>query len=335
MSAAYLLKRLLMAIPTLLGVAVVVFVLLRLVPGDPITMMIGPSATAEDIQQLRALYGLDRSIPVQFAIYLGDLAQGELGVSITRRQAVLGLILGRLPATLELSVAAMLIAALVGLALAIAAVYWRGRLAEPLVDGFSAFGLAIPDFLWALMFVLVFGVLVPLMPISGRIDPHLGFESLSHFDLIESLLRGEFEAFVSVLRHLTLPAVALALPLAAIIARVLKSSLKEALTQDYVLMARAKGYSRARVILREALRNALIPTVTLSGVQFTFLVGGTVLIERIFSYPGIGNLAIEAVLNRDLPLIQGVVLTFAVLFVLLNLLIDSTYVLLNPRVRHG
>ncbi len=335
MSAAYLLKRLLMAIPTLLGVAVVVFVLLRLVPGDPITMMIGPSATAEDIEQLRALYGLDRPIPVQFAIYLGDLAQGELGVSITRRQAVLGLILGRLPATLELSVAAMLIAALIGLALAIAAVYWRGRVAEPLVDGFSALGLAVPDFLWALMFVLVFGVLVPLMPISGRIDPRLGFESLSNFDLIESLLTGEFEAFVSVLRHLTLPAVALAVPLAAIIARVLKSSLNEALTQDYVLMARAKGYSRAHVILREALRNALIPTVTLSGVQFTFLVGGTVLIERIFSYPGIGNLAIEAVLNRDLPLIQGVVLTFAVLFVLLNLLIDSTYVLLNPRVRHG
>ena len=158
-----------------------------------------------------------------------------------------------------------------------------------------------------------------------------GFRGVTNFYLLESLVRGRFDVFASVLRHTILPAAALALPLAAIIARVLKTSLNEAMTQDYVLLARVKGFSRFRIVSREALRNALVPTVTLTGVQFTFLVGGTVLIEKIFSYPGIGNMAIDAVINRDLPLIQGLVLTFAVLFILINLLIDMTYACPEPE----
>ncbi|MCG8690883.1 MAG: ABC transporter permease [Minwuiales bacterium] len=335
MSAVYLLKRLLLAIPTLFGVLVVVFVLLRVVPGDPITMMVGLTASEEDIARLRELYGFDKPIFTQFLIYLGDVLQGDFGVSITRKQEVLGLILGRLPVTLELSLVAMAIALFGGVTLGVLAVYRPGRGGELLADGFSGLGLAIPDFLWALMFILLFGVLIPLLPISGQIDPRLGFDAVSGFYLFESLLTGDFAAFRSVLSHMVLPAVALTIPLAAIIARVLKSSLQEVLTQDYILLARARGFSRLRIVLREALQNALIPTVTLSGVQFTFLVGGTVLIERIFSYPGLGNMAIEAVINRDLPLIQGIVLTFAVMFIALNLIIDSTYALLNPRVRHG
>lgn len=335
MSAGYLLKRLLLAIPTLFGVLVVVFVLLRVVPGDPITMMVGLTASEEDIARLRELYGFDKPIFTQFLIYLGDVLRGDFGVSITRKQEVLGLILGRLPVTLELSLFAMAIALLGGMMLGVLAVYRPGRGGELIADGFSGLGLAIPDFLWALMFILLFGVLIPLLPISGQIDPRLGFDAVSGLYLFESLLTGDFAAFLSVLSHMVLPAVSLAIPLAAIIARVLKSSLQEVLTQDYILLARARGFSRLRIVLREALRNALIPTVTLSGVQFTFLVGGTVLIERIFSYPGLGNMAIEAVVNRDLPLIQGIVLTFAVMFIVLNLIIDSTYALLNPRVRHG
>ena len=148
-------------------------------------------------------------------------------------------------------------------------------------------------------------------------------------------MRLRLDAFGSVLLHTVLPALALALPLAAIVARVLKTSINEAMTQDYILMARVKGFSRIRIVCREALRNALVPTVTLTGVQFTFLVGGTVLVEKIFSYPGIGNMAIDAVINRDLPLIQGLVLTFAVLFIAINLLVDMSYALLNPRMRHG
>jgi peptide/nickel transport system permease protein len=195
--------------------------------------------------------------------------------------------------------------------------------------------MAIPDFLWGLLFILGLGVLLPVLPISGRLDPRLETSFQTQFYLAESILRGEFALTRSLLAHLVLPVVALALPLTAAVARILKSALKEAMAQDYVLMARARGFSTARIIWREAFRNALVPTVTLSGVQFTFLLGGTVLVERIFSYPGIGNMAIGAVIDRDLPLIQGVVLTFAVLFIAINLLVDMTYALLNPRLRHG
>jgi ABC-type dipeptide/oligopeptide/nickel transport system permease component len=334
-SLASLIKRLLMAIPTLLGVAIVVFVLLRVVPGDPIAMMIPPGAREADIARLRALYGLDLPIVVQLGHWLVDLASFRFGTSISLRQPVLELILGRMPATLELALAAMVLATGLGILLGVAATYWRGRWPETLVDGLAGLAMAIPDFLWGLLFILGLGVLVPVLPISGRLDPRLETSFQTQFYLAESILRGEFALTRSLLAHLVLPVVALALPLTAAVARILKSALKEAMAQDYVLMARARGFSTARIIWREAFRNALVPTVTLSGVQFTFLLGGTVLVERIFSYPGIGNMAIGAVIDRDLPLIQGVVLTFAVLFIAINLLVDMTYALLNPRLRHG
>lgn len=335
MSFAYLIRRLLMAIPTLVGIAIVIFVLLRVVPGDPIAMMIPPGAHEQDITRLRALYGLDRPILVQLLHWFADMLQGRFGSSISLRQPVLELILGRFPATLELALTALVLATTLGLLLGVAAVYWRGRWPEALVEALSGLAMAIPDFLWGLLFILGLGVLLPVLPISGRLDPRLETDFHTEFYLLESLLRGEFTVAGSVLAHLVLPALALALPLTAALARILKSALNEAMSQDYILMARARGFRKARIIWHDALRNALVPTVTLSGVQFTFLIGGTVLIERIFSYPGIGNLAIGAVIDRDLPLIQGVVLTFAVLFIALNLLIDMTYVLLNPRVRHG
>jgi ABC-type dipeptide/oligopeptide/nickel transport system permease component len=334
-SLASLIKRLLMAIPTLLGVAIVVFVLLRVVPGDPIAMMIPPGAREADITRLRALYGLDLPIVEQLGHWLVDLASFRFGTSISLRQPVLELILGRMPATLELALAAMVLATGLGILLGVAATYWRGRWPETLVDGIAGLAMAIPDFLWGLLFILGLGVLVPVLPISGRLDPRLETSFQTQFYLAESILRGEFALTRSLLAHLVLPVVALALPLTAAVARILKSALKEAMAQDYVLMARARGFSTARIIWREAFRNALVPTVTLSGVQFTFLLGGTVLVERIFSYPGIGNMAIGAVIDRDLPLIQGVVLTFAVLFIAINLLVDMTYALLNPRLRHG
>jgi ABC-type dipeptide/oligopeptide/nickel transport system permease component len=176
-------------------------------------------------------------------------------------------------------------------------------------------------------------VLFPIMPISGRLDPSLEFHPYTQFYLPESLLRGEFRIFRSLISHAILPVLALALPLAAMIARVLKNSLNEAMNQDYILLARVKGFTPRRILWREALRNALIPTVALTGVQFTFLIGGTVLIEYIYAYPGIGNMAIGAVIQRDLPLIQGLVLSFAVLFVAINFLIDASCYWLDPRVR--
>lgn len=335
MSASHVLRRLLLAPPTLFGVIVIVFVLLRVVPGDPIAMMTGPGATEADIAQLREIYGLDGSILDQFLIYLADIARGDFGTSISMRQDVVELILGRLPATLELSLFAIILAVVSGLTLGLAGAYWRGRWPETVVEGVTGLLQAIPDFLWGLLFILLLGVLVPVMPISGRLDFELEFQPLTQFYMAESFIRGRFDVYFSLLEHALLPAVSLALPLVAIGTRVLKSSLNEAMTQDYVLLARVKGFSRFRILTREALRNALIPSITLTGVQITFLIGGTVLIEKIFSYPGLGNMAVGAVINRDLPLIQGIVLTFAVIFIVLNLIIDMSYALLNPKLRHG
>ena len=333
MSANYIFRRLLWAIPTLIGVAVLVFVLVRVVPGDPIAMMMPPGATAEDVGRLRALYGLDAPIPKQFVAWMGDVLRGNFGTSISLREGVVRLVVSRLPATLELVIVAVAVACALAALAAVGAVYFRGRWLELVVDGLSGLVLAIPDFLWGLLFVLVLGVLLPVLPISGRIDPTLDFNPATGFYLAEALLRLRWDALADLMKHILLPAFALALPLAAALTRVLKGSLIDAMNQDYVTLVRVKGYSRARILWRVALRNALIPTVTLTGVQFTFLIGGTVLIEYIFSYPGIGNLAIAAVNQRDLPLIQGLVLTFAVLFILSNLLVDMAYSVLNPRMR--
>jgi len=335
MSISYFLKRLLWALPTLFGVAVVVFVLVRVVPGDPIAMMLPPGATAEDVGRLRALYGLDAPIAQQFVQWMGDVLRGNFGTSISLRDGVAALVLSRLPATLELVVVAVAVACAAAAIAAVGAVYFRGRWPEHVVDGVAGVVLAIPDFLWGLLFVLVLGVLLPMLPISGRVDPTLDFNPVTGFYVFEALARLDRAALADLARHIVLPALALALPLAAALTRVLKGSLVEAMNQDYVTLARVKGYSRSRILWRVALRNALIPTVTLTGVQFSFLIGGTVLIEYIFSYPGIGNLAIAAVNQRDLPLIQGLVLTFAVLFILTNLIVDMAYSVLDPKVRQS
>lgn len=335
MSGTYLLKRLFWALPTLFGVAVVVFVLVRVVPGDPIAMMLPPGATADDVGRLRAMYGLDAPIAKQFVVWMSEVLNGEFGNSISLRDGVASLVLSRLPATLELVVVAVTAACALAAISAVTGVYFRGRWPELVVDGTTGLVLAIPDFLWGLLFILVLGVLLPLLPISGRIDPTLDFNPATGFYLAEALVRLRWTALADLMRHILLPALALALPLAAALTRVLKGSLIEAMNQDYVMLVRVKGYSRARTLWRVALRNALIPTVTLTGVQFSFLIGGTVLIEYIFSYPGIGNLAIAAVSQRDLPLIQGLVLTFAVLFILANLIVDMTYSVLNPKVRQS
>ena len=335
MSRAQLLRRLLLTIPTLFGVALIVFILLRVVPGDPIAMMLPPGAGEEDIARLRALYGLDRPILEQFLVWLGDAIGGDFGNSISLRQDVLSLVFSRLPATLELAFVAVVLAILLGTSMALVGVYGARRLPEWIVDAVNGVLLAIPDFLWGLVFILAVVVLGWGLPISGRIDPRLDIDWATQFWILESIVRLDVDTLGVLLRHILLPAIALALPLAAIITRVLKASLMEAMAQDYVQMARLKGLSRGRIIVREALRNAAIPTVTLTGVQLTFLVGGTVLIERIFAYQGIGNMAIDAVINRDLPLIQGLILTFAVLFIVINLAVDLTYAALNPRLRRG
>jgi peptide/nickel transport system permease protein len=316
-------------------VAVIVFVVIRVVPGNPIAMMLPPGATEADIARLTALYGLDKSIPEQFVIWAAGVLQGDFGTSISLRQPVMNLVLGRLPATLELSVLALAFAILIGGTAAILGTLWRDTRREAAVDVCNGIAMSVPDFLWGLTLILLFGVLFPIFHISGRVTPSLELPFTSEFYLIESFLRVRLDLFADIFAHMLLPALALAIPLAAIIGQLLKQSLKETMHLDYVTLAHTKGYGETRVILREALPNAVLPTLTLVGVQFTFLIGGTVIIERLFSYEGLGNMAIDAVINRDLPLIQGIVILFAALFTAINLIVDLTYASLNPRLRHG
>jgi ABC-type dipeptide/oligopeptide/nickel transport system permease component len=328
MTPAAIIARLATILVTLFGVAVIVFVLVRVAPGDIITLMAGPGATEEDIANLRALYGLDRSIPVQFVIWLGQVLQGDFGASITLKQDVMTIVLRRLPATLELACLALIIAAAIGVIFALVAARFRG-------DLFNGVALAVPDFLWGLAFILLFGVLVPIFAISGRVSPELELPFVTNFYLVESIVRLRFDLTWNLLTHALMPAFAMALPLAAVIAQLLKTALKETMEKDYVTLARTRGFSETQVMLREALRNAAPGTLTLTGVQFTFLIGGTVIVERLFSYEGLGNLAIGAVKDRDLPLIQGIVLVFALLFILINLAVDLMQAALDPKLRHG
>jgi ABC-type dipeptide/oligopeptide/nickel transport system permease component len=335
MLLAVVVNRVATAILTLAGVAIVVFVLLRVVPGDPVAMMISPGATAADIAALKAHYGLDAPIPVQFWIWIQGVVTGDFGTSITMHVSVTDVLASRLPATIELAVLALIIAVALGGAVAVAGTLMRRSLGEAAIDGLNSVLLAVPDFIWALALVLLFAVAIPVLPLTGRIDPALAEGFATRFYLCESLLTGRFAVAGNILSHMLMPALALALPLAAVIVRLLKQSLKEAMLQDYVLLGRIKGLSEPRLVLQEALRNAVGPTLALTGVQFTFLVGGTVIIERIFAYPGIGNLAIDAVINRDFPLIQGLVLLFGLIFILINIAVDLTAAMLNPRLRHA
>ncbi|MDC0434960.1 ABC transporter permease [bacterium] len=331
----HILIRLLTTAVTLFGVAVIVFVVIRVVPGNPIAMMLPPGATEADIARLQAQYGFDQSIFHQFLIWLGGVAQGDFGTSISLRQPVANLVLARLPATLELSIMALVMAIAIGGTLALTGTRFRDTKAEGAVDVSAGMALSIPDFLWGLVLILVFGVLWPIFHISGRISPSLAIDFSTNFYLFEALLRLRFDVLGDLLAHMFMPALALAIPLAAIITQLLKQSLKETMHLDYVTLARTKGYGESYVITREALPNAILPTLTLVGVQFTFLIGGTVIIERLFSYEGLGNMAIDAVINRDLPLIQGIVILFALLFTFVNLAVDMLYVVLNPRLRHA
>lgn len=335
MSPKLIISRSTSAVITLFGVMVIVFVLVRVVPGDPIAMMISPGATEADILALRAHYGLDLPIYQQFFVWFGQVLQGNFGISISLKQNVMTVILGRLPATLELALFALCLAVVWGTFVALVSTAWRGTFFEKIIDNFNGLMLAVPDFIWGLTFVLVLGVIWPILPISGRSDPSIDAKLSTQFYIVEGLLRGHFGFVWDVLKHMLLPALTMSLPLAAVIGRVLKNTMMDVMVQDYIVLARIKGLSNLRILLQEALRNAAVPAVALTGVQFTFLIGGTVITERIFAYPGIGNLAIDAVINRDLPLIQGLVLTFGAIFILVNMVVDAMAALLNPRLRHA
>ena len=322
-------------VTTLFGVSIIAFVILRVIPGNPIVMMLPPQATQQDILELKAQYGLDKPIPVQYGIWLMNVAQGDFGVSIHMKQDVMELIMERLPATLELVITATFIALVLGIFIGTISIMKKETIVDRMGSALAVLGLSIPDFLWGLLFVIFLGVFWPVLPISGRIDSTYTLKTITGFFLVDSLIKFDFKGFYSAFLHLILPAFSLALPLTAIVIRVIKSSLLEVVKEDYILLARVKGLSERVVIFLHALRNALIPTTTIVGVQFGFMMGGTVLVEIIYSWPGLGKMAVTAIITRDLPLIQGVVLVLAFIFVIVNLIVDLLYTFMNPKIRYG
>lgn len=322
-------------VTTLFGVSIIAFVILRVIPGNPIVMMLPPQATQQDILELKAQYGLDKPIPVQYGIWLMNVVQGDFGVSIHMKQDVMELIMERLPATLELVITATFIALVLGIFIGTISIMKKETIVDRMGSALAVLGLSIPDFLWGLLFIIFLGVFWPILPISGRIDSTDTLKNITGFFLVDSLIRFDFKGLYSAFLHLILPAFSLALPLSAIVIRVIKSSLLEVVKEDYILLARVKGLSEKVVIFLHALRNALIPTTTIVGVQFGFLMGGTVLVEIIYSWPGLGKLAVTAIITRDLPVIQGVVLVLAFIFVIVNLIVDLLYTFMNPKIRYG
>lgn len=329
------LRRLALLGPILLGVVAIVFASVRLIPGDPATVILGERATEAARMALRQQLGLDRPILVQFGAYLGDLLHADLGRSLTTGNPVAYELLHRFPATLELALAAMAMAIALGVPLGLQAAVRRNSWVDYLASGSSLLGVSMPIFWLGLVLMLVFAAQLRLAPLSGRIDLALDVEAVTGLYLVDTLLRGDLAAFRSVLLHLALPAMTLATVPLAIIARMTRGAMLDVLGQDYVRTARAKGLDPVRVHWKHALGNAAIPIVTVFGLQFGTLLSGAVITETIFSWPGIGSLAVDAVFSRDFPLLQGCVLVFALSFVLVNLVTDLAYQALDPRLRSG
>ncbi|HTV58233.1 MAG TPA: nickel ABC transporter permease [Verrucomicrobiae bacterium] len=303
--ARRILQRILLSLPALWLIVTMVFLLAHIVPGDPVQQMLGEGARAEDIAQLRHALGLDQPIAVQYAHFLGGLLHGNLGQSFRFQQPVMQVVLSHYPATLELALVALFVCAFIGIPAGLLAAHRRGTFTDHAVGVFTLFGLSVPNFALGPVLILIFSILIGWLPVSGR----------------------------GGLSHLVLPAVTLGAALAAILTRMVRTSVIEELSSDYVRTARAKGLSESAVLFRHAFRNALIPILTILGLQFGTLLAGTIVTETIFSWPGIGRLAVQAIEARDYPLLQGCILFIAVSYVAVNLLTDVVYVLVDPRVR--
>ena len=333
MPLVYIAKRLFHLTLIMLGVSVLVFLMLRMIPGDPARLLLGEFATQEDLTRLRTQMGLDRSYPVQYGIYLANILQGDLGNSLRNGSPVATEIGVRLVATLELAVAAMLIASLVGIAAGVVSsvrpysVFDYGSMFMALI------GVSMPIFWLGLMLMYLLAVMFPIMPMMGRIGMGSEPEVVTGLMLVDTLLAGEFGDFLDALHHLVLPAFTLATIPMAIVARITRSSMLEVLNKDYVRTARAKGMGEGVVILRHALRNAFLPVVTVLGLNLGLLLGGAVLTETIFSWPGLGRYVVDSLMARDYAAVQGCILVFAGLMAFINLIVDLVYVVLDPRIR--
>jgi dipeptide transport system permease protein len=331
----FVLRRIGMVIPTFIGITILAFALIHLIPGDPIELMMGergvdPAMHAAALHQL----GLDEPLPVQYFHYVGRALHGDLGQSLITTTSVMDEFLARFPATVELSFCAMLFALIIGLPVGVVTALKRGKMVDHSAMGVALAGYSMPIFWWGLILIMLFSVDLGWTPVSGRIAVEYDIPHVTGFMLIDALLAPDEGSFKSAVSHLILPAIVLGTIPLAVIARMTRSSMLEVLREDYIRTARAKGLSPVRVIVVHALRNALIPVVTVIGLQVGTLLAGAVLTETLFSWPGIGKWLIDAISRRDYPVVQGGILMIATLVIVVNLLVDLLYGVLNPRIRH-
>ncbi len=329
----YIIKRLLTIIPVLLGVSMLVFGLIRLIPGDPAIVMLGERATPENIARIRTQLGLDKPIHEQYLIYMSRVVQGDLGISVLRQEPVTREIVRRFPATIELSLGAILVALIVGIPAGLVSAIRRGSWFDSLSMLAALTGVSMPIFWLGLMLTLLFAVALHWFPTGGRLDAQTEFKTITNLLILDSLVRGDLGVTFQAIHHLFLPAVALGTIPMAIIARMTRSAMLEVLSQDYIRTAHAKGLRERIVVIRHALRNALLPVITVVGLQVGILLAGAILTETIFSWPGIGRWIVEAIYARDYPIVQGVTLFIATIFVLVNLTVDVLYAFVDPRIR--
>ena len=330
-------KRLLGALPNLFGIVVITFLLTRALPGDPAAFFAGPAGTQEAVEQVREKLGLNRTLPVQFWIYLKDLARGDLGQALSTGLPVRQELLARLPASLELVLASLLVAVAVALPLGIAAARRPNSWIDHICRLLTTAGVSLPTFFTGLLLAYVFYFLLGWAPSPiGRLDPYLTApDTITGLYTIDSLLAGDIKLFIASAKQMILPLLTLGIFVLAPIARMTRASMLSVLSADFVRTARASGLSTPTVLVRYALRNALLPVVTTLGMVFSFLLGMSVIVEKVFAWPGVGSFALEALVASDYAPVQGFVLTMAVLYTLLNLGIDMLYVAIDPRVRLG
>jgi dipeptide transport system permease protein len=330
----FVIQRVLLIIPTFLGAALLTFVLIHAIPGDPVQMLLGEKVIdPARHQELLAQIGLDKPLPVQFVNYIWHVLQGDFGTSVQSKNSVLADFFALFPATLELSFCAMIFAVALGIPAGVLAAERRGSIYDHTLMGTALTGYSMPIFWWGLLLILLFSIKLDWTPVSGRIDLDYYFDGGTGFMLWDSLFSDQEGAFLSALSHLILPAIVLGTIPLAVIARMTRSAMLEVLGEDYVRTARAKGLSGFRVVGIHALRNALIPVVTVIGLQVGTLMGGAILTENIFSWPGVGSWLVNSIYQRDYPSVQGGVLLIAGFVILVNLSVDLIYGLLNPRIR--
>jgi peptide/nickel transport system permease protein len=330
-----LLERGLAALLNIVLVSLLIFLLVRLAPGNPVDLLLPAEASVQERQELARHWGLDRPLPAQYLAYTANLLRGDLGTSLYFQVPVRRLLWERVPASLELIACALLLIALVATPLGVAAALRPRTAVDHLSAAVAIGGISLPPFWLAILLVLVFGGYLNLLPVSGRATYGVAIAPLTGFQVADAVLAGHWGGLADTLGHLILPAVSLASVGIALFTRLLRSSMLEALRQDYVVTARAKGLSERAVVWKHALRNALIPVLTAWGLAFTFMLSGSVIIETIFAWPGIGRLAVQAIGNRDYPLVQGIALAFVLLVIVAHLAIDVLYALVDPRIRYG